>query len=315
MCTAIALKSKNFYFGRTLDYTSSFGEKVCITPRNYSFNLRSMGIMERHYAIIGMSHISDSYPLYYDAANEKGLCIAGLNFVGNAFYRDLAPYKDNIAQFELIPWILGKCGTVDEAVKLLGRINITNIPYNNSLPLAELHWLIADKSKSVTVESVRSGLKIYPNPTGVLTNNPTFPEQLFSLNNYMYLSPKQPENKFCKKIPLYNYSNGMGAIGMPGDFSSQSRFIRACFVKSNSVDDDTERGCVNQFFHILDTVKQPMGCTITENGAEYTLYSSCINADSGIYYYTTYHNRQIIAVNMKKEDLDGNSLIIYPLDS
>ncbi len=314
MCTAITLKTTDFYFGRTLDYTFSFGEKVCVTPRNYPFNLRSMGIMKKHYAIIGMAYVNEEYPLYYDASNEKGLCVAGLNFVGNTFYRDLAPYKDNIAHFELIPWILGNCATVDEAVKLLGRINITNIPYSDALPPAELHWLIADEKQAVTVESVKSGLKIYPNPTGVLTNNPTFPEQLFSLNNYMHLSPEQPDNKFCKGLSLHKYSNGMGAIGLPGDFSSQSRFVRACFVTANSANVVTEKESVNQFFHILDTVKQPMGCTLTDNGLEYTLYSSCINANKGIYYYTTYGNRQITAVDMQKETLDGNALISYPLD-
>ena len=119
MCTAITYKTDDFYFGRTLDYIHSFGENVVITPRNFIFDFRHMGIMQKHYAIIGMALVKGDYPLYYDASNEKGLCIAGLNFVGNAVYRKPTPLKDNIAQFELIPWLLGQCATVKEAKEKL----------------------------------------------------------------------------------------------------------------------------------------------------------------------------------------------------
>ena len=316
MCTAITLKTNGFYFGRTLDYDFSFGESVTVTPRLYPFRLRNMGVLKEHYAIIGMAHISDGYPLYYDGVNEKGLAAAGLNFTGFAHYSEVAPYKDNLAQFELIPWLLGKCATVKEAVTMLKRINITATPFSPSLPPAELHWIFADKNEAVTLEAVKSGIKIHPNPVGVLTNNPTFPEQLFNLNNYINLSPYPPENRFSKSLSLNAYSNGMGAIGLPGDLSSQSRFVRAAFIKSNSVSKVGEKESVSQFFHILDSVSQPRGCTVTHNGKlEITQYSSCINTDKGIYYYTTYENRQINAVFMNREKLDTSFLISYPLSN
>ena len=81
MCTAATYNTKDFYFGRTLDYDFSYGEEVVITPRNYFFRFRNMGDMERHYALIGMAHMEEGYPLYYDAVNEKGLGMAGMNFV------------------------------------------------------------------------------------------------------------------------------------------------------------------------------------------------------------------------------------------
>ena len=314
MCTAVTYKTNDFYFGRTLDYEYSYMEEVTITPRNYQFKFNEKEAINTHYAIIGMAYVAEDYPLYYEAINEKGLGIAGLNFVGNAHYNDPIEGKDNIAQFEFIPWILSQCETVKEAKKLIEKINITNTPFNKQLPLAQLHWIIADQNESITVESVQEGIKIYKNPVGVLTNNPTFDKQLFALNNYINLSNKTPENKFATDLELNKYSRGMGAIGLPGDLSSQSRFVRASFVKMNSVSAEGENESVSQFFHILNSVDQQRGCCQLEDGKyEITIYTSCCNASKGIYYYTTYDNHQITAVDMHKEDLNMNKLIRYPL--
>ncbi len=315
MCTAVTYKTADFYFGRTLDNGFSYNERVTVTPRNFTFNFRRMGTIKNHYAIIGMAYIADGYPLYYDAVNEKGLCIAGLNFVGNACYHDESKIRDNIAQFEFIPWLLSQCSCVKEAEKLIARMNIINADFNDELPSAKLHWLIADKDKSITVESVKEGIKIYSNPAGVLTNNPQFDEQMLNLSNYMHLSPDEPKNTFSSVLQLKPYSLGMGAIGLPGDLSSQSRFVRAAFVKLNSVSGKTESESVSQFFHILGSVEQQRGCCrLDSDNYETTIYTSCCNAEKGIYYYTTYNNRQITAINMHHENLDSDALISYPLN-
>ncbi len=314
MCTAIAFNSNGLYFGRTLDNDFSYNEEITITPRNYQLKFRNIQNIDNHFAIIGMSYVLNNYPLYYDAMNEKGLCMAGLNFVGNAKYNKYIDNKNNIAQFELIPWILSQCNCVDEAEALLKDTNITDEPFNNNLPAAELHWMISDKNKTITVETVEEGLKIYQNPVETLTNNPPFDIQQFSLNNFIILSVKEPENRFSDKIYLNKYSRGMGAIGLPGDYSSQSRFIKASFIKMNSPKRDNPLNSISQFFHILNSVEQPMGCCILENGKyEKTIYTSCCCAESGIYCYTTYNNRQITAVNMKKEDLNSKNLIRFPM--
>lgn len=314
MCTAISYKTDNLYFGRTLDYEHTFGESIVITPRNFALQFADVGSMSKHYAVIGMAHVSENYPLYYDALNEKGLCIAGLNFVGNAHYREKTQYKDNIAVYELIPWLLSQCTSVSEAKERLKKINITNRTFSPELPKAELHWLIADKNECITLESTKDGVFIYDNPVGVLTNNPPFPEQLFNLNNYMHLSPKPPENHFSKSLDLTPYSRGMGALGLPGDLSSGSRFVRAAFAKLNSVPFSHENASVSQFFHILDGVSHTRGCCDVGNeNFEITQYTSCCDAENSIYYYTTYQNRQISAVNMQHENLNGADLIFYPL--
>lgn len=331
MCTAAVYKTKDFYFGRNLDYEFPYGEEVTITPRNYPFSFRFLGEMKHHYAMIGMAHVAENYPLYYDAVNERGLGIAGLNFVGNAVYKDPILRKtkgrvdenkdgaaeaeiDNVAQFEFPLWLLGQCASVQEVRALLTQINITNTPFNEKYPVSQLHWMIADREETIVVEAVADGLHVYDNPVGVLTNNPPFLQQLFRLNDYRGLSPRQPKNTFAPGMELTSYSRGMGALGLPGDLSSASRFVRAAFVRGNSVSGDSETESVSQFFHILHSVEQQRGCCDVGGGKyEITIYTSCCNADKGIYYYTTYENHQITAVDLHAEDLDGAELSRYPL--
>lgn len=312
MCTAATYKTKDFYFGRTLDYEFSYGDKITITPRNYTFDFKFMGEVKNHYAIIGMAHIANDYPLYYDAMNEKGVCIAGLNFVGNAVYNNPIEGKENVAQFELIAWILCQCENMNDVRNLLKKINITNTSFSDKLPTAQLHYIIADKNDCITLECTKDGMKIYDNKVGVLTNNPPFDMQTFMLNNYMSLSPKQPDNSFAVNIDLKQYSRGMGALGLPGDLSSASRFARVAFTKLNSKSGDNENDSVSQFFHILGLVDQQRGCCeVAEGKYEITIYTSCCNADKGIYYYTTYNCHRINAVDMHKVNLDDSKLFAY----
>lgn len=314
MCTAITYKTRNHYFGRNLDLEYSYQETVTFMPRNFPLEFRKVNAPKSFYAMIGMATVAQGYPLFYEATNEKGLSMAGLNFPGNAAYKPEQKGKDNISPFEFIPWILGQSASVDEACRLLSRINLVDIDFSDELPLTPLHWMISDRDTSIVVEPVKEGLKIYENPVGVLTNNPPFKYQVFNLSNYMSLSIKEPENAFSDKLPLKPYSRGMGAMGLPGDLSSASRFVRAAFTRLNSVSGDSESESISQFFHILSSVEQPRGCVLLGEGKyELTLYSSCCNTDKGIYYYTTYENRQIIGIDMHKENLDGASLIMYPL--
>lgn len=314
MCTAINYQTKDHYFGRSLDYEYSYHETVTITPRNFVFHFRRTGTLSTHYAMIGTAFVVEDYPLYYDAVNEKGLAMAGLNFPDNADYKPEAEGLDNVASFEFIPWVLSQCGNLSEVRRLLSRMNLVDIAFSKELPPSPLHWIISDREGSLTVESVKEGLKVYENPVGVLTNNPPFDIQMFNLNNYMSLSTEPPKDNFCKSLHLQAYSRGMGALGLPGDLSSASRFVKVAFTKMNSISGDSESESISQFFHILGSVAQQRGCVhLGDDKYEITIYSSCCNTDKGIYYYTTYENSQITGVDMHHEDLDGCGLICYPL--
>ena len=197
---------------------------------------------------------------------------------------------------------------------LLDRIRLVNIPFSKELPITPLHWMVGDQTGSLVVESVKDGIHIYENPVGVMTNNPTFDKQLFRLNDYRGVSASPSENTFAKGLDLDPYSRGMGGIGLPGDLSSGSRFVKVAFTKLNSTSPDDEDSSVSQFFHILGSVEQQRGCCDLGGGKyEITIYSSCCNMDRGIYYYRTYDNSQISAVDMHHENLDGRELVSYPL--
>ncbi len=314
MCTAATYRTDDFYMGRTLDYEFSYGEEITVMPRNFPLSFRHGGGTDRHYAIIGMAHVADGYPMFYDAVNEKGLGMAGLNFAASARYSEPEDGKQNVAQFEFIPWVLSQFASLGQARSAIEKINLVGTTYDSRYPAAKMHWIIADKSGAITVEPTEGGLKIYDNALGVLTNEPPFDMQLFNLNNYMRLSPRQPENSFSDALDLGTYSRGMGGLGLPGDLSSMSRFVRAAFTKLNSLSGSDEAESVGQFFHILGSVEQVRGCCeVAQDKYEITIYTSCFNADKGVYYYTTYNNRRITAVDMHRENLDSDSLARYPM--
>ena len=314
MCTAISFKAKDHYFGRNLDLYYNYNEKVTITPKNFPFEFKLAGKKRSHFAFIGMATVEENYPLYYDAVNEKGLAGAALNFPDNAFYGDEEVGKINLSPFELIPYLLSNFKSVDDALPAIKNINLVNLKFSDKLPVSPLHFIISDKNRSLVVEPMREGIKIFDNKIGILTNNPPFDIQMLLLQNFSSLSVKNPKSAFSPAIKHEPYSLGMGAMGLPGDLSSPSRFVRAAFSKLNSVCNGDEESAVGQFFHILGSVEQIKGATeVKDKLFEYTLYSSCMNTLKGIYYYTTYDNRSITAVDMRKENLDSDELITFDL--
>ncbi len=313
MCTAVTYQTKDHYFGRNLDLEYIYDEHVVITPRQYPLSFRCEEPQHTHLAMIGMATVAQGYPLYYEATNECGISGAGLNFPDNAHYLPVDESKRNIAPFELIPWVLGQCKSVADVRRLLMGANIAKVQFNQEFPLTPLHWIFSDKSGSVTVEPGQSGLKIYDNPVGILTNNPPFDYHMHNLCNYMNLTCEEARNRFCKDFDIKAYSRGMGAFGLPGDLSSASRFVKAAFTKLNSVSGNTEEESISQFFHILNAVAQQRGCVRIGDAFEITAYSSCCNTDKGIFYYTTYENSQITAVRLHSVELDKEELYVFPL--
>lgn len=310
MCTAATFHADSFYFGRNLDLEYSYDETVTVTPEKFPFDFRMCDKTDSHFAMIGMAYVSENYPLYYEATNEKGLSMAGLHFPENAVYFPPVHGKDNITPYEFIPWILGQCKNLEQARRLLENINLVNINFSEKLPLSPLHWIIADKSGAVTVESVADGLNAYENPVGILTNNPTFDFHMKNLANYSNLTADEPDSPF----PVSFRSHGMGAVGLTGDYSSVSRFIKASFVKNNLVCGKNEGENIGQFFRILGSVEIPKGCVHFDGKMTETVYSCCCDTDRGIYYYKTSGNSRISAVDMRKENLGGKALVSYPLN-
>lgn len=313
MCTCMTYRKERFYFGRNLDLEYSFGEQVAVTPRNYPLHFRNGEKQEHHYAMIGMAAGEKSYPLYAEAANEKGLCMAGLNFPGNACYRAPEAGKINVASWELIPYLLGSCASVEEAEPILKRLCVTDEAFSSQMPPAPLHWMLADRERCLVLEAVEEGLKIYENPFGVLTNNPPFPYHRENMRNYLNLTAGSPDNRVSGELELIPYGQGMGALGLPGDASPASRFAKTVFLKYNSVTEkeegnaaETEPAEITEFFHILEQVGMIRGMVRTPEGrCDITLYSSCICPETGKYYFRTYGDSRIQAVDLWEENPDG----------
>ena len=283
MCTAI---SKDGLFGRTLDLDSSRGEEAVIMPRSFPVRFRYEADLMHHPAIIGCALVNEGVPLWFDAVNEHGLAAAGLNFPEYATYLEPRSDKINIASFELIPFVLSKCKNLTEAAELLKHCNITPDSVSAGLPATPMHWMIADKTGSIAVEPTAGGLIVYDNPFGVLTNSPPFPVHRDNVMLNPNLTPSS-------------------AVGLPGDWSSESRFLRAVFAKKY-----TACGGVNDFFHILDSVSVPLGCARRD---WHTVYTSCADLERGDYYFTTYENREIKKISLDFANINSDSLAVFSM--
>ena len=315
MCTAVSYHTKDHYFGRNLDFECSYGESVTITPRRFLFCLPEGTEFRTEYAMIGMAHVAEGTPLYYDVVNEKGAChgraaVRGQMQSIRSGRRGRTTFPRGRAALDF--W--GNAKTVAEARVLLERIAVTDAPFSEALQPSPMHWMLADASQCLVIEQMADGLHLYDNPIGVLANNPPFPFHRENIRQYLNVTAEPAQDRFSGQELLSPFSRGMGGLGLPGDLSSASRFVRAAFVKLNSRSAEGEKESVSQFFHILGAVEQQRGCCYLGDGKyEITIYSSCCNLEKGIYYYKTYDNHSITAVELHKENLDGEELICYPL--
>lgn len=309
MCTAL---TRGPLFGRTLDLEFSYGEQVVILPRRFPLSFRRQPPLPRHHAMIGMAHIAQGQPLFYDAVNEHGLAMAALNFPRSAVYLPPRDGAINLAPFELMGWVLGQCADGAQARQLLEQVNVVKDNFSPDLPSTPLHWIVADRESCFVAEPAADGLRLYDDPVRVLTNEPPFPMQLDRLNDHLHLSSAPPVNRFAPHLPLTPYSRGMGTLGLPGDWSSPSRFVRAAFAAHNSAGPMD----VTQFFHLMACVEVPRGCVRLEDGKEViSVYTSCCDLNTGLYHYVTYENRQICAVDLHRSDLEGSALSCHSLVS
>lgn len=301
MCTCIYLKRENNYFGRNMDIHYSFNEQIINVKKGKEFVLKKSKRLKIKYSLLGIGTIINNYPLFSDVMNEKGLAIAGLNFLNNAYYFEYNKDKINITPYELPLFLLGSCSNIDEVKNLLKNINLLNEPFSNEIPLAYLHFMVSDLERSIVIESTKEGLHVYDNYLNVLTNNPEFSYHKNNILNYLNLTIDDPLNE-----KFENISYGQGLIGLPGDYSSMSRFVKAYFVKENIIFNDNQ---INQFFYCLDSVFMPLGLVKAKDGFEYTRYQSCYDLKLGIMYYKSYNDRSIKSISFN--DFIRNDAIQY----
>ena len=317
MCTGLALETKDglHLFGRNMDIEYSFNQSIIFIPRNFKcVNKSNKKELTTKYAVLRMGTIFDDYPTFADGMNERGLGCAGLNFpVYVSYSKEDIEGKTNIPVYNFLLWVLANFSSVEEVKEALKNANIVDIPISENIPNTTLHWMISDiTGKSIVVEQTKEKLNVFDNNIGVLTNSPTFDWHVANLNQYVGLRYNQvPEFKLGDQS-LTALGQGTGLVGLPGDFTPASRFIRVAFLRDAMIKNDKDSIDLIEFFHILNNVAMVRGSTRTvEEKSDLTQYTSCMCLEKGIYYYNTYENNQINAIDMNKENLDGNEIKTY----
>lgn len=311
MCTAIAMRGDGMYFGRNMDLFYEFGQRILITPRAYPLPCSEGEKKSAHYAMIGMGTLEDGcdLPLYADAMNECGLCMAALDFPGNAVYfKPSSRSEYDIAPYELIPWVLGCCKSVNDAVILLKNTVIVDRDVNERVPSTPLHWMLADGERSVAVEPTADGVCVYDDPFDVLTNAPSFGFHAQNVRQYAALDARYRESGAPEWLAPFSY--GFGAIGLPGDLSSASRFVRAEFMLRHCAGEyNGEYRRVLQCMDILSSVAMVKGSVITPDGrADATLYSACMSPLTGRYYFKLRSDHRLLYAELADAEVSGNKV-------
>ena len=311
MCTGIRFNdaSGNMFFGRNLDWTQGYGEHVVVTPAAAvvpaAFDrLRDPAVGDGH-TVIGMAIVFEGMPLYFDCGNDAGLAVAGLNFPQSARYAD-QPRRGttNVAAYEFPFWVARSFATLDEVRDALSDVTIVAQPVSEQLPVANLHWLIADATGSIVVECMEDGVHVWENDVDVLTNEPNFGWQRENLRNYLTLSEDVPAHAAWGAAELAPFGSGMGMHGIPGDYSGPARFAKVAFVNSRYPAQETEAANVTRLFRTLATVAVPEGSVRMADGSfEKTLYTSCFSAASLTYYHAAYDDLAVRAYPLAGCDL------------
>lgn len=318
MCTALTLSTKEGYhlFGRNMDLDDNFEQSVILVPRGFNYtNIATGEAVRTNYAILGMGTIMDKHPMFAEAFNEKGLACAGLNFEGYADWEeDLAGDKINIAPSDFILWIVSNFESIEQLRPVLADVWIVEKSLNEYTPIPTLHWIVTDKEgECLVIEKTEEGLRLFTNQVGVLTNSPTFDWHVTNLSRYLGLSTHQPKEIKWGEEQLKLLGVGAGAQGLPGDFLSTSRFVKAAFLRNNVKFGHDSQAAIVEFFRILNNVAMVRGSVVTgKQKYDITQYTSCMCLEKGVYYYTTYNNLQINAIDMNKEDLDSSELKVFP---
>lgn len=315
MCTGIRFTDThgNMFFGRNLDWGCGYGEQVFVTPRNYQRPYAFDGPARGGYALIGTAIEAEGIPLYFDCGSEKGLAVAGLNFPGEGFAQyEKAPVegKTNIAAYEFPLWVASEFATVDEAEAALQNVAIVDHPVSPQWQSSMLHFFIGDAKRSIVVEYRADGMHIYHDDVDVLTNQPNFDWQRENLRNYISLTPQVPQPAQWDKATLAPYGTGSGMRGMPGDYYSPSRFVRAAYLNAHYPQQEGEADNVTRLFRTLGGVAMIKGASLMSDGStEFTVYTGGFSAATNTYYFATYDHPVIVAHAMNETDLDGTKAV------
>lgn len=324
-CTGIMLKSKDgaTVAARTIEWAESvMNTMYVVVPRNQELqSLTPSGMdgmkFKTKYGFVGLAVEQKEFMV--EGLNEKGLS-AGLFYFPN--YGEYQPYdaaqKDRcLADFQLVSYVLGECSTVDEVKKALAKVRVIGIDPRAST----VHWRFTEASgRQIVLEIVNQEMHFYDNPLGVLTNSPGIEWHWTNLNNYVNLQPGTlPEHNFGP-VEGKSFGHGSGLLGLPGDFTPPSRFVRAAFFQITAAQQPSAQESVFQAFHILNNFDIPTGTehpwgkspADVPSATQFTVASDTHNR---MIYYRTMYNSNIRSIDLKAIDFDRVGYQSHPLDA
>jgi len=324
-CTSFLLAGSDggFVYGRTLEFGMDIKSKGIAVPRNHA--MHGTGVEGKpgtglkwttKYAAFGASALG--LPIIVDGMNEKGLAGGMLYLPGISEYQEVSPSEsaNSIASYEMLVYALTNFATVDEAREGFRAIKVNRSPQKDFKGVVPLHLTLHDSSgKSLVIEYIGGELQISDNPTSVLTNAPQFSWHLTALGNYAGLSTADPKPMQVGDAKFGPPSSGGGMTGLPGDFSSPSRFVRAFFMKINAPTNLTSREQVGTAFHFLNNFDLPPGMVAlssgfggSSGGYEITYYAAVSDLKNKVFYIRTHGNPTIQSIEMANLDLDAKQI-------
>lgn len=313
-CTGIRIKPKDgsIVVGRTLEFAADLESNVVVIPRAMEFIGTAPGDKPgvrwtMKYGSAGANAFG--IPVIVDGLNEKGLAAAIFYFPGYAKYQKVteADISKAIAPWELPTYLLGTCANVDEAAQAARSVLVGDVVQKNLGNVPPCHYIISDAGgHCAVIEYVDGELKIHNNPLGVITNSPTFDWHVTNLRNYINLTVNNVPPVDIDGLKLTGLGQGSGMLGLPGDFTPPSRFVRAVAFSQSALPVATARDGVLQAFHILNQFDIPKGAARgMDNGkqiSDYTLWTSVSDLTNRCYYFRTFDNSRIREVDLKQLD-------------
>lgn len=305
MCTAINFVNQQGenVFGRTMDFHFIIDPQLAVFPAGCEWeNMRGQTFADC-YGVAGINrHVKNLYVLF-DGVNETGLAGGALYFKGYANFP--APSescsKKEIPALDFLHYALGQCSNLKELKELLHHLLIVGIRDKVTNSVAPMHWIFTDLSgSSIVIEQTDTGMNVYDNPVGVLTNSPDFPWQMTNLRNYTQITTGQTEEADWDGFIVDPVGQAAGTNALPGGYTPPARFVRTAFQKLHMVKPEKMKDSINAGFHILENVTIPKGVVKTANGTfDYTQYTVMIDLQKKEYYFKTYDNPQMIKVDIK----------------
>lgn len=303
MCTSLTLASSqgHYFLARTMDFDFELQGKPTYIPRHYQFNSDLGHTYTAQYGFLGTGRNIGEYILI-DGVNEHGLSGAALYFNESVYQtsENAAPGQVNLASHEVLNWILGNCRNINDLVEQLPRLNIVGAKNHLLQIVVPLHWIITDQTgHCVVLEARADGLKLLENPVGVMTNSPEFEWHLKNLSNYNHLQPEPHQQRQYGALKVKDFGPGAGALGLPGDYSSPSRFVRASFLRNYTVQQENDQATLNAMIHLLNNVDIVKGVKVMANGVvEYTQYRAYYSLSTHTYYIQPYQDQNLYEVKL-----------------